>query len=109
MRNALPMNLRSHRPGFVVWSSARADIDRILAIWRECLDRWGGPFLFGDYFTLADAMYAPVCTRLRTYDVAIDAIGQAYCRHILALPDMKEWTQAALQEPAEMTELEVEF
>lgn len=109
LRSALPMNLRSHRPGFVVWSSARADIDRILTIWRDCLGRWGGPFLFGDRPTLADAMYAPVCTRLRTYDVAVDPLCEAYMRRILALPDMVAWTRAALQEPAEVVELEVEF
>jgi glutathione S-transferase len=109
LRSALPMNLRSHRPGFVVWSSARADIDRILSIWRDCLGRWGGPFLFGDRFTLADAMYAPVCTRLRTYDVKVDALCEAYVRKILALPDMVEWKKGALQEKQEVLELEVEF
>ncbi len=109
LRAALPMNLRSHRPGFIVWSSARADIDRILTIWRDCLGRWGGPFLFGDRFSLADAMYAPVCTRLRTYDVAVDPLCERYVRMILALPDMVEWTTAALREPLEVQELEVEF
>src|SRR6202042_1475597 len=61
LRSSLPMNLRSRRPGFQVWASAQADIDRINAIWHDCLERWGGPFLFGSQYTLADAMFAPVC------------------------------------------------
>ena len=47
MRSALPMNLKAHYPGFKVWIGAQADIDRICAIWRECLTESGGPFLFG--------------------------------------------------------------
>ena len=47
MRSALPMNLKAHYPGFKVWAGAQADIDRIAAIWRECLAESGGPFLFG--------------------------------------------------------------
>ena len=54
-------------------------------------------------------MYAPVCTRLRTYDVAVDPLCEAYVQRILALPDMVEWKQAALREPLEVVELEVEF
>jgi glutathione S-transferase len=109
LRSSLPMNLRSRRPGFTVWSSAQADIDRIGLIWRECLARWGGPFLFGTQYTLADAMYAPVCTRFQTYDVALDPVSAAYCAHILALPDMVEWTKGALAEVSQVSELEVEY
>lgn len=109
LRTALPMNLKSRRPGFVIWSSAQADIDRILSIWRDCLAQWGGPFLFGERFTLADAMYAPVCTRLRTYAVKLDRLCDDYCRRVLLTPDMLEWTCAALEEPEEVPELEVEF
>ena len=109
LRSSLPMNLRSRRPGFKVWSSAQADIDRITGIWRDCLGRWGGPFLFGTQYTLADAMYAPVCTRFQTYDVALEGPCAAYCEHILALPDMVEWTREALKEVEEVSELEVEF
>ncbi len=109
LRSALPMNLRSHKPGFVVWSEAQADIDRILAIWRECFAAWKGPYLFGERLTMADAMYAPVCTRLRTYDVRLDSQAAAYCARILALPTMQEWIDAAQREPeAEVPELELE-
>ena len=64
LRSALPMNLKAHHPGFKVWAGAQADIDRVMAIWRECLSTYGGPYLFGK-LTMADAMYAPVCTRFR--------------------------------------------
>ena len=48
LRQALPMNIKAHFPEFKIWSKAKADIERITAIWRECLDSYGGPFLFGD-------------------------------------------------------------
>ena len=66
------MNLRLFRPGFAVWSAVQADIDRITEIWRECLTTWKGPWLFGAKPTIADAMYAPVVTRFRSYDVEMD-------------------------------------
>src|SRR6267142_4711713 len=59
LRSALPMNLKARHPGFKIWSGAQADIDRVTAIWRECLQRYGGPYLFGATPTAADAMYAP--------------------------------------------------
>ena len=58
---------------------------------------------------MADAMYAPVCTRFQTYDVALDPVCEAYRDHILGLPFMREWIAEALTEPAELEELEVEF
>lgn len=108
LRAALPMNLKAHHPGFKVWAGAQSDIDRVTAIWREELARSGGPFLFGAR-SLADAMYAPVCTRFATYDVALDPVCAAYRDHILALPEMVEWTAAAKLEADEVEELEVEF
>jgi glutathione S-transferase len=109
LRSALPMNLKAHHPGFKVWSGAQADIDRILAIWRDCLNDFGGPYLFGAQPTMADAMYAPVCARFRTYDVPLDDQCAAYCDGIMALPAMKEWLDAAQQEPDELEELDIEF
>ena len=109
LRGALPMNIRARFKGFKVWSRAQADIDRITAIWRECLDDSGGPFLYGDRPTLADAMYAPVVTRLLSYDVALDPLCAAYCQTVMALPAMQEWVAAALAEPDEIDELEAEF
>jgi glutathione S-transferase len=108
LRAALPMNLKAHHPGFKVWAGAQSDIARITTIWREQLAASGGPFLFGTP-TMADALYAPVCTRLATYDVALDGVCAAYRDRILAMPIMREWTAAALTEPDEVEELDVEF
>jgi glutathione S-transferase len=109
LRSALPMNLKAHHPHFKVWAGAQADVDRIVAVWHECLDAYDGPFLFGGTPTMADAMYAPVCTRFRTYDVELDDTCSAYCDTIMALPAMVEWAVAAQLEPDELEELDVEF
>jgi len=109
LRSALPMNLKARYPGFKVWAGAQADIDRIAAIWRECLNAHGGPYLFGPRPSLADAMYAPVTTRFQTYDVRLDRAAQDYCETILNLPDMLEWTEAAMAEAVALEELEAEF
>src|SRR4029077_11061809 len=108
LRSALPMNLKAHRPGFKVWSGAQADIDRITTIWRECLTAYRGPYLFGT-LTMADAMYAPVVTRFLTYDVKLDAECADYCDHIMTLPYMAAWREAAILEPEELEELDMEF
>ncbi len=109
LRAALPMNLRAHFPKYKVWARAQGDIERITQIWRECLETYGGPYLFGAKRCLADAMYAPVCTRFRTYDVKLDKLSAGYCETILAMPEMQEWIAAALQEPEEIDELDMEF
>ncbi len=109
LRSALPMNIKAHFPNFRVWSGATPDIDRVCAIWRDCLSRYGGPFLFGKRPTLADAMYAPVCSRFATYDVALDSECAAFCDHILGWEPMVEWSEAAKAEPDEVEELDVEF
>jgi glutathione S-transferase len=109
LRSALPMNLKSHYPKFKVFTGAQADIDRIVEIWRECLKAYEGPYLFGDAPTLADAMYAPVVTRFRTYAVKLDRICSDYCDTVTALPEMIEWVEAAKAEPEALEELEAEF
>jgi len=109
LRAALPMNLRGHFPGFRVWARAQADIDRITHIWRDCMAHYHGPFLMGERRSIADAMYAPVVTRLLTYGVEVDPVSAAYCGRIMAMPEMVEWMEGALQEPDEIDELDVEF
>jgi glutathione S-transferase len=108
LRGALPMNLKAHFPRFKVWSRAEADIERIATIWRDCLERYGGPYLFGAR-TMADAMYAPVVTRFLTYDVKLDPDCTAYGRRIMAMPEMGQWVEEARREPEGIEELEVEF
>ena len=102
------MNLKAHHTGFKVWSGAQADIDRITTIWLECFAAYHGPYLFGS-LTMADAMYAPVVTRFLTYDVKLDRQCAGYCERIMALPDMIMWHSAALLEPEELEELDMEF
>src|SRR6201996_5684692 len=108
LRSALPMNLKAHFPGFKSWAGARGDIDRITAIWRECLDRYHRPYLFGER-TAADAMYAPVVTRFVTYDVRLDPDIVEYGQRIMALPEMREWIALARPGGEESDELGVEF
>jgi glutathione S-transferase len=108
LRSALPMNLKAHYPGFKIWAGARPDIERVVAIWRECLSTYGGPYLFGR-LSMADAMYAPVCTRFLTYDVKLDEVSDAYCRQIMQWPAMAAWVEAAKAEPEDLEELDVEF
>ncbi len=108
LRSALPMNLRAFHAGFKVFPGAQADIERVLTIWRECLKTYGGPYLFGS-LSMADAMYAPVCTRFLTYDVTLDETCADYCRSIMVWPAMEEWVSDAKSEPDDIEELDVEF
>ena len=78
LRASLPVNLRLRHTSFPIWSGVQADIDRITEIWRECLAAWGGPFLFGAQPGVADAMFAPVCTRFHTYAVGLDHASGRY-------------------------------
>ncbi len=102
MRGELPMDVVSRFPRTVKSAEAEEDIRRVLAIWTECRTRAvtatgddAGPFLFGR-FSVADAMFAPVIWRFRTYDVAIEGpAARAYYKTMLALPAMQEWERDA--------------
>jgi len=109
LRASLPVNLKHHFPGFKIWTRAQADIDRVCAIWSECLEKSRGPYLFGAQRTMADAMYAPVVTRFRTYDVKLPPRLEAYAEVIMSMPEMGEWIASAKAEPEEIEELEVEY
>jgi glutathione S-transferase len=109
MRSALPMNLKVRHEKFPIFSGAKADIERVEAIWIECLEKSGGPFLFGAKPTVADAMFAPAAQRFLTYAVPLSAPAAAYCDTINAWPLMREWIAAARAEPEEMEELDIEF
>jgi len=109
LRSSLPMNLKARHPGFKVWAGALPDIERVAEIWRECLARYGGPFLFGAQRGMADAMFAPVATRFVTYDVKLDAASAGYVKTVMALPEMKEWIAAARAEPEDIEELDMDF
>ena len=109
LRSALPMNLKAHYNGYKIFAGARPDIERIATIWREALSEYGGPFLFGARPCMADAMFAPVCTRFATYDVKLDTTCAAYNKTVLSMNAMQEWIDAARAEPEELEELDVEF
>lgn len=81
---------------------ANTEIARVEAMWRECRERWGkgggGPFLFGRW-SIADAAYAPVVTRFRTYGVKLAATGAAYAEAVLTDPDFRVWEEQAKKDP----------
>ena len=108
LRASLPVNLRARHTNFPIWSGVRADIDRITEIWRECLQEWGGPYLFGERPGVADAMFAPVCTRFQTYGVALDPASAAYNAMILASDPLRSWFADAAGERDEVAELDLE-
>ncbi|EXS71754.1 glutathione S-transferase [Sphingobium sp. Ant17] len=109
LRSALPMNLKVRHARFPIFSGAKPDIERIEAIWAECLGSYGGPWLFGDKPTVADAMFAPVAERFLTYAVPVSATAAAYCQTINGWPLMREWIDDARIEPDEVEELDIEF
>lgn len=100
MRTFLPMDFtaRFGPPGRLL-RAVQDDIDRIVAIWSECRYHYGagGPFLFGP-FTIADAMFAPVCSRLVTYAIPVAGLAAAYVDTMMRLPAMQEWGHGALAE-----------
>jgi glutathione S-transferase len=100
LRQNLPMNCRARFPNEVRAPGVQNDINRIMTIWRDCRQTYGttGPMLFGE-FTLADAIYAPVVLRFKTYAVTLDDLCQEYMDAVLALPALQEWIKAAEQEP----------
>jgi glutathione S-transferase len=99
LRTHMTMNIRKNYAGKGMAEGVAQDIARILASWADCRNRFGagGPFLFGA-FSIADAMYAPVIMRFRTYAVAIPAPLKAYYEAMLALPTLREWMADSIAE-----------
>ena len=99
MRSKMPMNIRTQYPGKGMTPESKRDIDRVVAIWTECRERFGGAgsLLFGR-FSIADAFYAPVVTRFQTYAVKLPRAAQEYCEAVLALSAVREWSDAARRE-----------
>ena len=100
MRRDLSMNIRRRTTPRAWPDDTRADLARVEELWASTRDRFGagGPFLFGTR-TIADAFYAPVATRLRTYGVPLRPASQAYCEAIFADPAFRAWEAAAIEEP----------
>ena len=99
LRGAMPMNIRSSYPGKGMSPAVQANIDRIEGLWEEARARFGsgGPFLFGA-FSAADAMFAPVTSRFRTYAVKLSPESQRYCDAVLAAPGVRAWVDDAVKE-----------
>lgn len=98
LRSAMSMNIRVSLPGRGRTPEAQGDIGRISEIWEECLSRFGHHrFLFGD-FSIADAFFAPVVMRFRTYGVSLAPALQAYCERMEAHPAVARWVSEALAE-----------
>jgi len=105
LRTHMMVNLRKSLPGMGRTPEVEAEIARIVVLWSESLERYGGPFLFGR-FSIADAMYAPVATRFTTYAVALPERCQQYVATILELPAMQEWYAAARRETEVLPQFE---
>jgi glutathione S-transferase len=102
LRNSFGMNLEASLPEVGERMlrenvGAARDLGRIDAMWQEALEASGGPFLFGE-FSVADAYFAPVCTRIRTFELPVGPSARAYADRILSLPSFREWEAAALAE-----------
>ena len=100
LRNAMAMNLSKIYPARKWADDVNSDVIRVHEVWRDARSRFGadGDFMFGD-FTIADAMYAPVVARFKTYAIELDATCAAYAAAILSLPAMQKWTAEAAEEP----------
>jgi glutathione S-transferase len=106
LRGACPMNLYTGWAGFETPPDVQADLDRVDTLWSRALDRSGGPFLYGDY-TLADAFYAPVATRIATYGLSVSEAARAYVRTHLEQPDVRRWRAMGLAEGPELKQYDM--
>ena len=110
LRNACPMDLQHHVPGFAPAADVMADVHRIESLWEKALSRFGAeavepggePWLFGN-FGAADIMFAPVCTRIDSYHLPVGDTARAYVARVLAHPFMAEWRAEAMKEDHSFT------
>ena len=108
LRHHMSMNIRKRHPGKGRTPESLADIARIVAMWSDCRAHFGagGPFLFGA-FSAADAMYAPVVLRFRTYAVELPPPCRAYAEAVLELPALREWMDDAEREAESLPQFEM--
>ena len=102
LRGNCPMNIEAHLPdvGALIWRDkavVRADVARLVTMWSDLLQTHGGPMLFGA-FSVADAYFAPVCMRIKTYALPVPAEISAYIDRVCALPGVQAWIEGALAE-----------
>ena len=104
LRTYMPMNIRASHAGVNLDKpGVMDDVNRVCEIWNQCRESFGtkagGDFLFG-HFTNADAMFAPIVSRLTTHAAPVDAVSRAYMDTVLAIPAMMEWSDAGRAEKA---------
>jgi len=97
VRDQLTMDFAKQLPTPDLRDTTKTQVARILKIWTDALAKHGGPYLFG-HFSIADCMYAPVCSRFRTYGIEMPDAAKAYVDRIFALPAMIDWGKAAQKE-----------
>jgi glutathione S-transferase len=107
LRSALPMNCRKSMVFSDTSLALRTDIERVCALWRECLATSSGPFLFTD-FSIADAFYAPVVLRFISYGIKVGDVEAQYMQTILSLGSVQEWIAKARAEPGTISEAEID-
>jgi glutathione S-transferase len=107
LRRRCGMNIRRKPGAIAIDDIVQADVDRLVAMWTDCRARFGGgdDFLFGS-FTNADAMFAPVASRLHVYAIKVPRLVGDYIQALMATPMWKEWERDARAEPAVMDEIE---
>lgn len=101
LRIAMPFNIGRTFPGQRRTEGALADIARIEALWAECLEAKGGPFLFGADLTIPDVMFAPICARFLTWQPELSPISRAYVEAVRAHPLVDQWYRDAAAEPSD--------
>jgi glutathione S-transferase len=102
LRSACPLNIEADlaSTGALIWrdnSAVRADVARLVTMWHDCLTQHGGPMLFGN-FSIADAYFAPICSRLVTYALPLPDDIAAYVQRVMALPSVAAWVEQARAE-----------
>lgn len=99
IRQNLPMNDHARVPSFEPDEETRGQIERLFGSWRDCLNASGGPYLFGG-FGIADCMYLPMASRLRTYGISLTDAAASYCEALWSHPAVRAWAEAARSAPA---------
>lgn len=108
LRNAAPMNLRASYPNRIDLDSVAGDLRRVERVWGDLLDQSGGPYLF-EAFCAADAMFAPLAARIRTYDLPTSDVAAEYVEAIYALPAFQQLLSEAVKEPWTVQRDEIDY
>ncbi len=111
LRKTMPMNLRRLYSTFQPDEDTKSDIARVCALWAWAKNQWGqgGPYLFGTHFSAADAFYAPVAARFKTYDISVDTLSQQYVDNLLAHPAIEAFYEDGAKEPWVMAHNELDI